>query len=485
MYKRCCCSDPETGKRYGAKCPQLKKTGHGSWWFRYDAPRTGNGKRRRPQIGPFSTKEEAEQQLVQVLAGLRPTAGALDHQLTVSQWLQLWLNGKIGLKGSTLNSYREAVGLYLEPGLGHLRLVDLRDHHVSELYAAMLKINRPLPPGEQRSDMLSRLIDARADSTRKLLQGETRGKKQTKPLSPARIRRIHAVLNSAMNSAVKKKYLTHNPAEHVELPRMPRRRPLVWTAARVQRWEENGTVPAPVMVWTPAQTGAFLDFIQPSERLYALFHLVALRGLRRAEVAGLPWSDLDLDTGILTVRETRPDDDSEDTKSDAGDRIVALDSATTTILRGWRAQQENEKRMTGPAWTDSGLVFTRPDGTPLRPAWISQRFDFLVSRYETIRHRYLVEGWILPQIGSQHQIDEDQILATVEGGPLPPVRFHDLRHGAATLSLAAGVEMKVISETLGHARSSFTADIYASVIPKVFREAAEATAAMVPRRISS
>lgn len=70
--------------------------------------------------------------------------------------------------------------------------------------------------------------------------------------------------------------------------------------------------------------------------------------------------------------------------------------------------------------------------------------------------------------------------AALAGGPLPPIRFHDLRHGSATLSLAAGVAMKVVSETLGHARSSFTADVYASVVPQVFKDAAEAAAAAVP-----
>jgi len=65
--------------------------------------------------------------------------------------------------------------------------------------------------------------------------------------------------------------------------------------------------------------------------------------------------------------------------------------------------------------------------------------------------------------------------------PLPPIRYHDLRHGAATMSLAAGVDMKVVSETLGHAKSSFTSDVYTSVIPEVHQAAAEAVAAIVPR----
>ncbi|WP_346050301.1 tyrosine-type recombinase/integrase [Actinomadura chokoriensis] len=485
VFKRCRCSNPETGKRYDTNCPDIKKKGHGTWWFRYEAPPSADGKRRRPRVGPFPSKVDAERELAKELAKVGADGHASDHRMTVAQWLDRWIAGKVDLKNSTLSSYREAVELYHKPGLGHLRLVDLRAHHVSELYAAMLQINQPLPEGKKPSELLRRLIDARADSAKKNKDGEASRKKQTKPLSPARIKRVHAVLSSAMGSAVKKKYLTHNPAEHVELPRQPRRKPLVWTSARVARWEENGKNPAPVMVWTPAQTGAFLDYIYEAERLYALFHLVAFRGLRRAEVAGIPWSDVDLDEGILAIRETRSDDDLEpdDTKSDAGDRAVTIDTTTADHLRTWGTRQKAERFAAGPAWVNSGLVFTRPDGSPLRPEWISQRFELLITQYAAIRRRHEDDGWTIPQIAKRHRVSEVKVRAALAGGPLPPIRFHDLRHGAATLSLAAGVEMKVVSETLGHARSSFTADVYASVVPQVFKAAAEAAAAVVPRRV--
>ncbi len=104
----------------------------------------------------------------------------------------------------------------------------------------------------------------------------------------------------------------------------------------------------------------------------------------------------------------------------------------------------------------------------------------LITQYAAIRRRHEDDGWTIPQIAKRHRVGEAKVRVALAGGPLPPVRFHDLRHGAATLSLAAGVEMKVVSETLGHARSSFTADVYASVVPQVFKAAAEAAAAVVP-----
>src|SRR5215510_13308534 len=101
----------------------------------------------------------------------------------------------------------------------------------------------------------------------------------------------------------------------------------------------------------------------------------------------------------------------------------------------------------GPAWTDSGRVFTREDGTPLRPGWVSARFGAL----------------------------------TAQAG-LPPIRFHDLRHGTAAMLLAAGQSIKVISERLGHATSAFTADVYTEVAEELDAAAAAAIANYIPRR---
>ncbi|NEA22199.1 tyrosine-type recombinase/integrase [Actinomadura bangladeshensis] len=416
----------------------------------------------------------------------------LDRNLKTGAYLEkIWLPAKKdSLSSSTFADYAEIVQLYLVPGLGHLKLVDLRDKHVIDLYEAILQINRPLPEGDKPGELLRRLLEVRAYSTRPLKVGEAPRRKQTKPISPTRVKKIHAVLLSALNWAVKSKRLRENPIAHVGPPRVKGRRvkPLVWTAERVERWRETGKVPVPVMVWTPAQTGAFLDFIA-EERLYALFHLVAFRGLRRAEVAGLAWADTDLQgAGTLTVRETSPDsetqaDEYDDTKSEAGERTVALDEATIAVLLDWRSRQERERSVAGPeVWVDSGRVFTREDGTRLRPQWISTRFEDLIRKYGLVQHRHSEEGWSVDRISRHHRTSVRAVQVVIGGEPLPPIRFHDLRHGAATLALLGNVNMKVISETLGHARNSFTADTYTSVLPEVSRAAAEAVAAVVPRR---
>jgi integrase len=263
-----------------------------------------------------------------------------------------------------------------------------------------------------------------------------------RPLTDARIRRVHAVLRAALNDAS----IPVNPAARLKLGKARKRRPLLWTEPRVAEWRETGKVPGPVMVWSGGQCGAFLDGIE-GERLYALFHLAAYFGLRRSELAGLCWADADPAARHVHVRQAQVDDELDDTKSEESDRVITIDPATAEVLKAWRKAQLAERMAWGPAWQDTGRVFTREDGQPLRPEWISERFATLVSR-----------------LG------------------LPPVRLHDLRHRSATMLLAAGQPPKVVSEILGHSTVAFTMDVYTSVAEELAESAASAIAAYVPRK---
>jgi integrase len=258
--------------------------------------------------------------------------------------------------------------------------------------------------------------------------------------------------------------LAVSPCAAVELPRAPKVRPLAWTPAReeqfraeaarragVQRmtsverqalWASAELRPCPAMVWLPEHTGRFLDAIE-GERLFALFCLTAYCGLRRDEVIGLGWAEVDLEQQAATVRQAGG---GEGPKSDAGFRVVPLPERVTAALRAWRKSQLTERLSWGEAWTDTGRVFTREDGTPVPGQWISVRFETLAYR-----------------------------------AGLPPVRFHDLRHGAASLHKAGGADSKSISAMLGHARESFTNDVYITLFPEVSHAAAEAAAAVVDR----
>jgi Site-specific recombinase XerD len=314
------------------------------------------------------------------------------------------------------------------------------------LYAAMRLINRPggedAPPAVR--EMLRRLLAVRATA-----DWRDGGLHSARPLTPARIRRVHATLSSALTTAVRKKKITHDPSKNVELASAKVRRPLLWTPERVARWDATGVRPGPVMVWPPDLVGAFLDWLQDSgERLYPLIHLIATRGLRRGEVIGLEWADTDLD-GARTISVLEDEDpEAEDRiKTDSSRRVIILDAENVRLLKAWRAEQAAERLRAGSDWVDSGRVFTNERGEPLVPGYLSERWARLVRR-----------------------------------SGLPPVRLHDLRHCAATLMMAAGVPMKVISETLGHAKYWWTADTYGGVVPQLAEAAAEATVAVVPRR---
>jgi integrase len=264
--------------------------------------------------------------------------------------------------------------------------------------------------------------------------------------------RIRATLRVALNHAIRQRLIDFNPAAHVELPPAKRPRAQVWTDERVTQWRRTATIPSPVMVWTPEHTGAFLDHTHDIEdRLYALYHLIAYRGLRRGEACGLHWTDVDLEAATLTVRwqivQLGWATQLDTPKSDGSEATVALDQDTVTALREHRARQRRERLVAGPAWTETGLVFVTPTGQALHPADVTDHFHDLA-----------------------HQIE------------LPPIRLHDLRHGAATLALAAGVEMKAVQDMLRHSSIAITADTYTSVLPEIARAAAEKTAAIVPRR---
>ncbi|HEX6520938.1 MAG TPA: hypothetical protein VF070_13145, partial [Streptosporangiaceae bacterium] len=120
VYKRCHCRDAETRKPLGAKCPDLRKTGHGRWYFRHDAPTVpGESGRRRPEVGPFATKKLAEEELTATLARIGGGAAVTDRSLLVRAYLENWLAGmKLRLKPLSYASYEEAVRLYFAPAVG-------------------------------------------------------------------------------------------------------------------------------------------------------------------------------------------------------------------------------------------------------------------------------------------------------------------------------------------------------------------------------
>ncbi|WKK26900.1 site-specific integrase [Streptomyces olivoreticuli] len=493
--KRCYCRSEETGKPLGTACPKFKQRTHGVWSLRQELPPNKDGERRVFRRAGYDTKTDAQTDLDKVrallnitekedkegrrrLGDMLETVGAskdpipdydetkrkfstgqsLTQHMTVGEWLELWLAGKKGLRTSGKNRYDTDLRVHLIPRVGHIRLDRLTVQHLDEMFAGIAETNIEI----NDANILRRTaLDELKLIPWKGLENRRRRKaiKETIDAMPpfrritgvATQHHIKATLRAALNTAIARGLIIFNAAQHVELEAARRPKALVWTDERIAEWLRTGIKPSAVMVWTPEQAGQFLDFLADTgERLYALFHLITFRGLRRGETCGVRRTDRARAAGTLTIATQLVQDGWEVVenapKTDAGERVIELDEYTDEVLDDQALRQDAERLAYGEAWIDSGRMFTMPDGSFIHPGWLTDHFERLV-----------------------------------ELSGLPPIRLHDLRHVAASLMLAAGVDIKIVSETLGHSESRITRDIYQSVMPKAAREAAEATAAIVPR----
>lgn len=324
-------------------------------------------------------------------SGARPDF-VVSEPLTVESYLREWLTGKQSLRESTRSSYRLHLDRYLVPYLGHLPVTELRAQHIERMYREIAAIERP----------------------------------NGQPLSVTTLRRIHATLTSAMNTAVRRGLLPLNPAATVELP--PTRRPRVTT-------------------WSAEELGRFLTATQ-QDRLHLVYLLLGLVGLRRGEVVALRWTDVDLNAGFLRVEQSAVKVAGRSLlgppKSASGSRAVALDDETCRRLQWHACRQRLELLRQDGQIRTSELVFTTPQGDPLDPSYVSRHFDRLIARHELKR-----------------------------------IRLHDLRHTSASIGLASGESLLEVSRRLGHSSITITADIYSHISPVVAKESAERRASRV------
>src|SRR6185503_5935695 len=169
--------------------------------------------------------------------------------------------------------------------------------------------------------------------------------------------RIKATARAALNAAIVQQLIIFNPAAHVEIESPAKPKALVWTDERVAHWRETGERPSPVMVWTPTQTGEFLDFVE-GHRLAGMFQLIAYRGLRRGEACGARVVDLDVKARTLTIAKQLVQDGwqvrEDDPKTDGSSAAVALDEDTLAAIQARLADRQAEKDEWGDGWVDSG-----------------------------------------------------------------------------------------------------------------------------------
>lgn len=239
-------------------------------------------------------------------------------------------------------------------------------------------------------------------------------------LSPRSVQYAHATLRAALHQALKWGLVNRNVATLVDLPRLNR--------------EE-------VQPLTPDQARELVKAVR-GDRLEALYVGAMALGLRRGEALGLRWADLDLQARTVKVRKQVQRIDGKlqlvDVKTDHSRRIVDLPDPVVAVLQARRIRQLEEQLMAGPLWQDSGLVFTTSIGTPLEAGNVWRSFKTIL-----------------------------------EDAELPHIRFHDLRHTAASLLLAQGAELWEVSKLLGHSGIQITNDVYGHLYPQARRAAAD------------
>jgi integrase len=317
--------------------------------------------------------------------------GARKVTPTLVAYLDRWLSLCEGraLRPATIASYRATIELHIVPGLGSQRLDQISPTVLNELYLELLRDGRKSGGG----------------------------------LSTRTVRYAHSIVRKALGDAVRLGYIVSNPALASDPPSAASAR------SRVAK------------TWTPDELGLFLR-ATTAHPLHEAFFLAATTGLRRGEVLGLRWCDIDFEGSQFQVVQTVIEVSHVITvsvpKTERSRRVVALDRRTLALLATLRANCPSPE-------DGQRLLFATAQGSPLHPACFSYAFKRAVAKTG-----------------------------------LPAIRFHDLRHTHATMALRAGVHPKIVSERLGHSTVSMTLDVYSHAVPSMQREAAEAIAALIP-----
>ena len=362
----------------------IRKRPDGRWEGRYTAgrdPETGKTVYKNV-LG--KTQAEVKAKLKQAIQENTEVDTLKAAQYTVGQWMDIWFENyaKIKVRPTSHQTYRGYIDNHIKPNIGKIQLGKLTTLELQKLYKKLLSKGR---------------VD------------RIEAKGQPKGLSPKTVLNIHQVISSAMDFARSQKLIAVNPADSCALPKLEHR--------------EMKTLPA-------EQLASFLREAKESG-VFEMYYIELATGLRRGELLGLKWEDLDLEQGTLRVQRQVSRINGEvveaPLKTKNSYRTISLGGDAVGILN------EQRKKCGG-----SEYVFPSPTGGPISPDSVIQML-----------HR------VLKRAG------------------LPKVRFHDLRHTFATVALQNGVDIKTVSGMLGHYSAGFTLDTYAHVTTQAQREAAK------------
>jgi integrase len=342
---------------------------------------TPDGQRDRRWVSGV-TSDEVRQKLQVIKNALANNTLSSQTDHTIATFAEVWLEHKKRLiRPITLESYRLVLKTHCLPHIGRIKLDKLSPMDLDRLYA--------------------KLSDA--------------------GLSTRVIRYVHTLVYGMLKQALKWGMLARNVAEAATPPALKT---------------------AEAQVWTAKQALKFLDHArQKQDRLYALWYLTLFSGVRRAEVLGLHWRDVSLETGQVFICSTLVEVNGKlqfgEPKTRAGKRTIAITPDTVEVLKAHLEHQRLEQAKAMEGWTDSALVFTTSIGTPINPGNLARAYK-----------------------------------AAQRSADVPDIRFHDLRHTAASMSIRRGDSAKIVADRLGHTNVAFTLNTYVHIFAEQRREGA-------------
>jgi len=389
VLKRC----TKCGARVADKrCPNCGSD-RPTWAFVVDTAPVGSARRQQAKRGGFATKAAALAAMAKLQEEKAEGTFIEPTKLTVAAYLATWIEGGAGgrVRGSTLTGYEVAVRVHIVPRLGSIPLQQLTRADIERLYQELRE------------------------------RGYAKGNVPGRPLSAKSVHNIHVALRKALADAMDRGLIRSNPAERAH--------------------QAPGEHEAPEMLsWAAQEVRTFLE-VTASDPLHPLWRLAVQTGMRRGELLGLRWADVDLEHARVAVRQqlihSGPEPAFGPPKTRAGRRSIALDQRTVAILEAHHQVQASGRIFWGQAYAKHDLVFARPDGRPHDPDSIAHQFGAAGSRARVKR-----------------------------------IRFHDLRHTCASLALQAGIHPKVVQGMLGHSSITITLDRYSHLVPSMQEDAA-------------
>ena len=373
----------------------IRKKDTGRWEARYTIGHDSISGKQIQKSVYGKTREEVAKKLNEILNSITNETYVEPSKMKTGEWIESWLSNyaKMAIKDSTFENYSVLARVHIFPGIGSITLRNLKTKDLQQFYNYIYKSGKV---------------------TKKDSSSEEKG------LSVSTIKHIHNIIHQALAQALKEGLIRSNPDDACVMPKEEKRK--------------INTLPI-------EDLSLFLNEALKGNH-YAMFYLDLCTGLRRGELLGLKWEDVDFLEKTLTVKRqlTRVSRQLKlsSLKTSNSYRTIKIPDSAIDVLRSHLEVQNELKGKSDTVWEENGLIFSNEIGKPIDPSGVYHYFKRLIKRLDFNNNR-----------------------------------FHDLRHTFATIALQNGVDVKTIQETLGHSNAAFTLQVYGHVTKQMQNTAAK------------